>query len=107
MDFEKKNNTVSEPKAEKIPVYRNEQLTNVILRELKLRPSSNCVLRVTGDTRDFKAGDSIKIGTRTLIFCGKVVRRDDVNGDLLSSIEIAFLRDISKLPPLETGEVKD
>ncbi|NJD78797.1 MAG: hypothetical protein FIB08_17170 [Candidatus Methanoperedens sp.] len=93
--------------AKEIPVYRNEQLTNVIFQELRLTPPDNCILHVKGDTRDFRIGDRIKIGTQALIFCGKVVGKDGVNGDLLSSIEIAFLRDISKLSPLETGEVKD
>ncbi len=100
-------NTAFGHEAEEIPVYRNEQLTNVIIKELRLKPSSNCVLQVMGDTRDFKVGDRIKIGTRALIFYGRVVGRNDMNGDLLSSIEIAFFRDRSKLPPLETGEVEN
>ena len=92
---------------DEIPVYRNGELTKVILQELRLKPPDNSILQVLGDTRDFKVGDRIKIGTRALIFYGKVVGRDDVNGDLLSSIEIAFLRDRSKLPPLEAGESKN
>ncbi len=74
---------------------------------MRLKPASNCVLRVLGDTRDFKVGDRIKIGNGALIFCGKVVGRDDVNGDLLSSIEVAFLSDRSKSSPLEAGEGKN
>ncbi|HEY9207381.1 MAG TPA: hypothetical protein VIO58_15835 [Candidatus Methanoperedens sp.] len=92
---------------EEIPIYRNGEITDVILQELRLKPPDNSVLQVLGDTQDFKVGDKIKIGTRALIFYGRVVGRDDVNGNLLSSIEIAFLRDKSKLPPLEAAEVKD
>ncbi len=95
------------PEEEMIPVYRNEHLTNVIFQELRVKPSSNCILRVLGDTWDFRIGDRIKIGTETLIFCGKVVGRNDVNGNLLSSIEIAFLRDRSKISGNEIGEVKN
>lgn len=76
---------------EEIPIYRNEELTDVKLVELRLKPPNNSILHVLGDTRDFKVGDRIKIGTSTLKLRGRVIGRDDVNGNLLSSIDVAFL----------------
>jgi len=87
--------------AEEIPIYRNEELTDVKLAELRLKPPNSSILHVLGDTRDFKVGDRIKIGTSTLKLRGKVVGRDDINGNLLSSIDVAFLSDKPKLSPLK------
>ena len=42
---------------------------------------------------DFKVGDRIKIASNKLIICGRVEGRNDLDNSLLSSIEIAFLRE--------------
>lgn len=76
--------------AEEIPIYRNEELSDVTLRELRLKPPNNSVLYVVGDTRDFKVGDRIKIASKKLIVSGKVEGRNDLNNSLLSSIEMRF-----------------
>jgi len=76
-----------------IPIYRNEELSGVTLHELRLKPHNSSILHVLGDTRDFKVGDRIKIASSKLIFCGRVEGRNDLNNSLLSSIEIAFLRE--------------
>lgn len=78
---------------EDIPIYRNEQLSDVTFQEMRLRPSNSSILHVLGDIRDFKVGDKIKIASRKLIISGRVEGRNDMNNTLLSSIEIAFLRE--------------
>lgn len=42
---------------------------------------------------DFKIGDKITIASNKLIICGRVEGRNDLDNSLLSSIEIAFLRE--------------
>ncbi|MFH0904718.1 MAG: hypothetical protein V1854_05995, partial [Methanobacteriota archaeon] len=79
--------------AENIPIYRNEELSGVTLHELRLKPPNSSILHVLGDTRDFKVGDKIKIASSKLIICGRVEGRNDLDNSLLSSIEIAFLRE--------------
>jgi predicted transcriptional regulator len=76
-----------------IPIYRNEELSGVTLHELRLKPPNSSILHVLGDTRDFKVGDKITIASSKLIICGRVQGRNDLNNSLLSSIEIAFLRE--------------
>ncbi len=79
--------------AEDIPIYRNEKLSDVTFQEMRLRPPNSSILHVLGDIRDFKVGDKIKIASRKLIISGRVEGRNDLNNSLLSSIEIAFLRE--------------
>lgn len=74
-----------------IPIYRNEELSDVTLQEFRLKPPSNSVLHVLGDIRDFKVGDRIKIASNKLIISGRVEGRNDLNNSILSSIEVAFL----------------
>ncbi len=76
-----------------IPIYRNEELSGVTLHELRLKPPNSSILHVLGDTRDFKIGDKITIASNKLIICGRVEGRNDLDNSLLSSIEIAFLRE--------------
>jgi predicted transcriptional regulator len=76
-----------------IPIYRNEELSGVTLHELRLKPPNSSILHVLGDTRDFKVGDRLKIASSKLIICGRVEGRNDLDNSLLSSIEIAFLRE--------------
>lgn len=79
--------------AEDIPIYRNEELSGVTLHELGLKPPNSSVLHVLGDIRDFKVGDRITIASNKLLVCGRVEGRNDLDNSLLSSIEIAFLRE--------------
>ncbi len=79
--------------AEDIPIYRNEKLSDVTLQEMRLKPPNSSILHVLGDIRDFKVGDRIKIASKKLIISGRIVGRDDMNNSLLSSIEVAFLRE--------------
>ncbi len=79
--------------AEDIPIYRNEKLSDVTLQEMRLKPPNSSILHVLGDIRDFKVGDRIKISSKKLIISGRIVGRDDMNNSLLSSIEVAFLRE--------------
>lgn len=74
-----------------IPIYRNEELSDVTLQEFRLKPPSSSVLHVLGDIRDFKVGDRIKVASNKLIISGRVEGRNDLNNSILSSIEIAFL----------------
>ncbi len=79
--------------AEDIPIYRNEELSGVTLHELRLKPPNSSILHVMGDITDFKIGDRINIASKKLLVSGRVVGRDDLNNSLLSSIEVAFLRE--------------
>ncbi len=79
--------------AEDIPIYRNEKLSDVTLQEMRLKPPNSSILHVLGDIREFKVGDKIKIASKKLIISGRVDGRNDLNNTLLSSIEIAFLRE--------------
>ncbi len=79
--------------AEEIPIYRNEELSDVTFQEMRLRPPNSSILHVLGDIRDFKVGDRIKIASKKLIVSGRVEGRNDMDNSLLSSIEIAFLRE--------------
>jgi predicted transcriptional regulator len=74
-----------------IPIYRNEELSDVTLQEFRLKPPSSSVLHVLGDIRDFKVGDRIKVASRKIIISGRVEGRNDMDNSLLSSIEVAFL----------------
>jgi predicted transcriptional regulator len=60
---------------------------------MRLKPPNSSILHVLGDIRDFKVGDRIKISSKKLIISGRIVGRDDMNNSLLSSIEVAFLRE--------------
>jgi predicted transcriptional regulator len=44
-----------------IPIYRNEEISEVTLQELRLKPRGSSILHVLGDIRDFNVGDRIKI----------------------------------------------
>lgn len=77
--------------AEDIPIYRNEELSEVTLQELRLKPPNSSILHVLGDIRDFKVGDKIKVASRKLIISGRVEGRNDLNNSILSSIEVAFI----------------
>lgn len=79
--------------AKEIPIYRNEELSDVTLQELRLKPPNSSKLHVLGDTRDFKVGDRITIASNKFLVCGRVEGRNDLDYSLLSSIEIAFLRE--------------
>lgn len=76
-----------------IPVYLNNRLSSVTLQELKFKPPNSGIFRVSGDIRDFKTGDRINISSEKLLVCGRVIGRDDMSNSLLSSIEVAFLRE--------------
>ncbi len=79
--------------AKEIPIYRNEELSDVTLQELRLKPPNSSILHVLGDIRDFKVGDRIKIASNKFLVCGRVEGRNDLDNSLLSFIEIAFLRE--------------
>lgn len=64
-----------------------------MLKEIQLKLPNNGVLHVIGNITDFKSGDKINIYSKKLLVSGRVVGRDDLNNSLLSSIEVAFLRE--------------
>jgi predicted transcriptional regulator len=77
--------------AKVIPIYRNEELSDVTLQELRLKPPSSSILHVLGDIRDFNVGDRIKIASKNLIISGRVEGRNEQSNTLISSIDVAFL----------------
>lgn len=78
---------------ELVQVYHNGKISNAMLKEIQLKLPNNGVLHVIGNITDFKSGDKINIYSKKLLVSGRVVGRDDLNNSLLSSIEIALLRE--------------
>ena len=91
MKNEKPNLLDLDRKAKKIPIYRNEELSDVTFQELRLKPPGNSILHVLGDIRDFRVGDRIKIASNNLIISGILEERNDQNNTLISSIDVAFM----------------